>query len=425
MSLTEQSASARVSTERSKYVARGVSTPKLVVESASGARVTDVDGRTFLDFAGGIACQNTGHGFAPVVAAVHEQADRYLHQCFMVGTYEPYVEVCRRLAELSPCGTGEQRSILVNSGAEAIENAVKIARVATGRPAVIVFDNAFHGRTLLTMTMTSKVKPYKAGFGPFAPEVYRTPAPYPYRGITSDTAIASLEHLFKGDVDPETVACVVLEPVQGEGGFIPMPPDFPAQLHEICRTHGILYVDDEVQSGIGRTGKMWAIEHYDGLEPDLLVTGKSLGGGLPLAGVTGRQEIVDAVPPGGLGGTFGGNPLSCAAAVAVLDAVSQPEFLAAATRLGATLRERLDGLASRHAAIGEVRGLGSMLAFEFAEQTPDRAQAVVAAAFDRSLLLLACGLYGNVIRLLPPLTIADDELDEGMTILEEALAEGE
>ncbi len=421
MSVSQESASERVTAERARYVARGVSTPRLVVDRAEGARVTDVDGRTFLDFAGGIACQNTGHGFAPVVAAIHEQADRYLHQCFMVGTYEPYVEVARRLAELSPCGGSEQRSVLVNSGAEAIENAVKVARVATGRPAVVVFDNAFHGRTLLTMTMTSKVKPYKAGFGPFAPEVYRSPAPYPYRGVSSDDAIAALEHLFKGDVDPESVACVVLEPVQGEGGFVAMPPDFPARLAELCRTHGILYVDDEVQSGVGRTGKVWAIEHY-GVEPDLLVSGKSLGGGLPLAGVTGRAAVMDAVPPGGLGGTFGGNPLSCAAAVAVLDAVAEPEFLAQATRLGETLRARLDELAGRHPAIGEVRGLGPMLAIEFEERTPERAQAVVAAAFDRSLLLLACGLYGNVIRLLPPLTIADDELDEGMTLLEEALA---
>ena len=419
--MTQQSASERVNAERGRYVARGVSTPKLVVERASGARVTDVDGRTFLDFAGGIACQNTGHGFAPVVAAVHEQADRYLHQCFMVGTYEPYVEVCRRLAELSPCGSGEQRSVLVNSGAEAIENAVKIARVATGRPAVIVFDNAFHGRTLLTMTMTSKVKPYKAGFGPFAPEVYRTTAPYPYRGISSADAIAALEHLFKADVDPSTVACVVLEPVQGEGGFIAMPPDYPARLQELCRSHGILYVDDEVQSGVGRTGTMWAIEQYEGVEPDLLVSGKSIGGGLPLAGVTGRAEVVDAVPPGGLGGTFGGNPLSCAAALAVLDIVSAPEFLEGARRLGDTLRARLEALAGGHPEIGEVRGLGSMLAFEFAERSPDRAQAVVSAAFERGLVLLSCGLYGNVIRLLPPLNIGRDELDEGLAILEESL----
>jgi len=424
VSVSQERASERVSAERARFVARGVSTPRLVVDRAEGARVTDVDGRTFLDFAGGIACQNTGHGFAPVVNAIHAQADRYLHQCFMVGTYEPYIDVCRRLAELSPCGAGEQRSVLVNSGAEAIENAVKIARVATGRPAVVVFDNAFHGRTLLTMTMTSKVRPYKAGFGPFAPEVYRTPAPYPYHGIGSDDAIAALEHLFKGDVDPESVACVVLEPVQGEGGFIPMPPDFPARLSEVCRRYGILYVDDEVQSGIGRTGTMWAIEHYEDVEPDLLVSGKSLGGGLPLAGVTGRAEIVDAVPPGGLGGTFGGNPLACAAAAAVLEAVAEPAFLDKAVSLGKTIRARLDGVASRHAAVGEVRGLGPMLALELVERSPDRAQAVVSAAYERSLLLLACGLYGNVIRLLPPLTISDDELDEGMTLLEEALAAG-
>ena len=317
--------------------------------------------------------------------------------------------------------------MLVNSGAEAIENAVKIARVATGRPAVVVFDNAFHGRTLLTMTMTSKVKPDKAGFGPFAPEVYRTPAPYPYRGISSADAIDGLEHLFKGDVDPESVACVVLEPVQGEGGFVVMPPDFPGRLQELCAKHGILYVDDEVQSGVGRTGKVWAIEHYEGVQPDLLVSGKSLGGGLPLAGVTGRAEVMDAVPPGGLGGTFGGNPLSCAAALAVLDAVGQPEFLAAATTLGDALRPRLDAIAARHNSIGpnligEVRGIGPMLAFEFAERTPDRAAAVVAAAFESGLLLLACGIYGNVIRLLPPLTISDADLEQGMAILEKALA---
>jgi 4-aminobutyrate aminotransferase len=411
----------RILAERQRYVSGGVSTPRLVVSHADGARVVDVDGRAFIDFAGGIGCQNTGHRFAPVVDAVRAQLDEYLHQCFMVGVYEPYVEVCRRLAELSPCAGTDQKSILVNSGAEANENAVKIARAATGRPAVVVFDNAFHGRTLLTMTMTAKVKPYKAGFGPFAPEVYRAPVPYPYYGVTTDDAIEGLERLFKAEVDPATVACVVLEPVQGEGGFIPMPPDFPARLLELCRKHGILYVNDEVQSGVGRTGKMWAIEHYPGVEADLLVSGKSLGGGLPLAAVTGRAELMDAVPPGGLGGTFGGNPLSCAAAVAVLDAVAEPPFLEAATALGGTIRARLDGLAARHPEIGEVRGLGPMLAFELAERTPDRAQAIVAGAFERGLLLLACGMYGNVIRLLAPLTITDDELDDGLAILEEAL----
>jgi 4-aminobutyrate aminotransferase len=452
MTSIEQQTSADLLAGRARYVSGGVSTPRLVVASAEGARVTDPEGRVFVDFAGGIACQNTGHRFGPVVDAIHRQADLYLHQCFMVGVYEPYVEVCRLLAELSPCvGTfrgvpspeardqaagfrsrgippgeqkNEQKSILLNSGAEAVENAVKIARAATGRPAVVVFDNAFHGRTLLAMTMTSKVHPYKAGFGPFAPEVYRAPAPYPYHGVTTDDALAGLAKLFKSDVDPQTVACVVLEPVQGEGGFVPMTPDFPARLAEVCRAHGILYVDDEVQSGAGRTGKVWAIEHYDGIEPDLLVSGKSIGGGLPLAGVTGRAELMDAVGPGGLGGTFGGNPLSCAAAVAVLEAIREPEFLDRATALGKVLRSRLEELAGRHAGIGEVRGLGPMLALELEERAPDRAKAIVEAAFEHGLLLLSCGLYGNVIRLLPPLTITDEDLDEGLGLLDEALAAG-
>jgi 4-aminobutyrate aminotransferase/(S)-3-amino-2-methylpropionate transaminase len=422
MALREKPAIDDVLAARERYVARGVSTPKLVVVRAEGAQVEAADGTMYLDFAGGIACQNTGHGFGPVVAAIHEQVDRFLHQCFMVGTYEPYVAVCRRLAEHSPCVGNDQKSILVNSGAEAIENAVKIARAATGRPAVVVFENGFHGRTLLTMAMTSKVRPYKAGFGPFPGEVYRAVAPYPYRGIDSDDAISALEHLFKSEVEAESVACVVLETVQGEGGFIPMPPDYPARLAELCSRYGILYVADEVQSGVGRTGPMWAIEHYDGVQPDLVVSGKSLGGGLPLAAVTGRAEIMDAPGPGGLGGTFGGNPVSCAAAAVVLDTVAEPEFRARAEELGQTLRARLDDIAGRHDAIGEVRGLGSMLALELREQSPDLAQAVTAAAFERGLLLLACGLYGNVLRLLPPLTVTDEELERGLDRLEESIA---
>jgi 4-aminobutyrate aminotransferase len=422
LSLREHSEVDDALAARERYVARGVATPKLVVARAEGAQVEAADGTVYLDFAGGIACQNTGHGFAPVVAAIHDQVDRFLHQCFMVGTYEPYIEVCRRLAEHSPCAGGaEQKSILVNSGAEAIENAVKIARAATGRPAVVVFENGFHGRTLLTMAMTSKVRPYKAGFGPFPGEVYRTVAPYPYRGIDSDAAISALEHLFKSEVEPESVACVVIETVQGEGGFIPMTPDYPARLADVCARHGILYVADEVQSGVGRTGPMWAIEHYDGVRPDLVVSGKSLGGGLPLAAVTGRAEIMDAPGPGGLGGTFGGNPVSCAAAAVVLDTVAEPEFRARADALGETLRARLEAIAGRHEQIGEVRGLGPMLAFELREQTADLAQAVVTAAFERGLLLLACGLHGNVIRLLPPLTVTDAELASGVELLEESL----
>ncbi|MGZ4439745.1 MAG: aspartate aminotransferase family protein [Gaiellaceae bacterium] len=429
MSLQEETAAARILAERARYVARGVSTPKLVVSRAFGARIEDLDGRSYIDFAGGIGCHNLGHGNPAAVAAIHEQVDLYLHQCFMVGTYEPYVEVCRRLAELSPCGKGEQRSLLLNSGAEAIENAVKIARTATGRPAVVVFDNGFHGRTLLTMTMTSKVVPYKKGFGPFAPEVYRAPAPYPYRGIDSDQAIHDLELLFKIGVDPESVACVVLEPVQGEGGVIPMPADYPARLQALCREHGILYVDDEIQAGCARTGPMWAIEHYEGVEPDLLVSGKSLGGGMPLAAVTGRAEVMDSVDPGGLGGTFGGNPVACAAAVAVLGEISTPEFRDRAIELGDPMRGRLDALAERTPHIGEVRGLGPMLGVELVADrdsrtpAPEIAKAVVDAAFERGLLLLSCGTYGNVLRTLVPLVVTDEELEQGLGILEESLAD--
>ena len=428
MTSIEQRSSERILAERRRYVSGGVSTPRLVVTAADGARVTDADGRVFLDFAGGIGCQNTGHRFAPVVEAIQRQADEYLHQCFMVGVYEPYVDTCRLLAELSPCVGAEQKSILVNSGAEANENAVKIARVATGRPAVVVFDNAFHGRTLLTMTMTSKVHPYKAGFGPFAPEVYRAPAPYPYRGVTTEDAIHELETLFKADVDPQSVACVVLEPVQGEGGFVDMPLDFPPLLKELCDKHGILYVNDEVQSGVGRTGPVWAIEHYD-VEPDLLVSGKSLGGGLPLAGVTGPGEIMDAVPAGGLGGTFGGNPLSCAAALVVLDEVSTDEFRRRADELGGRIRAGLEAIASRVETIGEVRGLGSMLAIELVEDRETTApaaalaSATTAAARERGLILLSCGLYGNVIRILVPLVVSDEDLDRGLELLEEALVD--
>jgi 4-aminobutyrate aminotransferase / (S)-3-amino-2-methylpropionate transaminase / 5-aminovalerate transaminase len=415
MAISEQTASERIIAERERYVARGVATTPLVVARAEGARLWDVNGREYVDFAGGLGCQNTGHGFA--AAAIHEQVNRYLHQCFMVGMYEPYVELCKLLDEVWP-GESDTRSLLLNSGAEGIENAVKIARVATGRQAVIAFDHAFHGRTNLTMALTAKTIPYKDGFGPFAPDVYRAPAPYPYRGVTTDDAVAGLQHLFKQDVRPERVACIVLEPVQGEGGFIPMPDDFPRRLREICDEHGILYVDDEVQSGAGRTGPMWAIEHY-GVEPDLLVSGKSIGGGLPLAGVTGKADVMDAVPPGGLGGTFGGNPLACAAAIAVLNEVRTDEFRAQAEELGRRLRARLEPLAGD----GEVRGLGSMLALELPEPTPERAARVTAAARARGLVLLSCGIYGNVIRILVPITIEDELLERGLGLLEEALGD--
>lgn len=426
---TEQSNAERVEELRRRYVTSSVATPPIVASRASGARIEDADGNSFIDFAGGLGCLNFGHAHPDVVAAIHAQADRYLHQCFMVAMYEPYVEVCRRLAELSPCAGGEQeqKSILLNSGAEAVENAVKVARAATGRPAVVVFDRSFHGRTLMTMTMTSKVVPYKKGFGPFAPEVYRTPAPYPYRDISSDDAIEHFRTMLRADVDPASVACVVLEPVQGEGGFIPMPEDFPARLLEVCREHGILYVDDEVQAGMGRTGPVWAIEHY-GIEPDLLVSGKSLGGGLPLAAVTGRAELMDAPVNGGLGGTFGGNPLSCAAGIVALEQVASDEFRARTDRLGERLRARLDDIASRVGIVGDVRGLGPMLALEIVSdreaRTPSKelAFATTTGARERGLILLSCGLDGNVVRILVPHVVEDEDLDRGLDILEESLA---
>jgi 4-aminobutyrate aminotransferase / (S)-3-amino-2-methylpropionate transaminase / 5-aminovalerate transaminase len=403
MAISEQTASARITADRDRFVARGVATTPLVVARAEGARVWDVDGREYIDFAGGLGCQNTGHGFA--TAAIHEQVDRYLHQCFMVGMYEPYVEVCRLLDELWP-GETDTKSLLLNSGAEAIENAVKIARVATGRPSVVAFDHAFHGRTNLTMALTAKVVPYKKDFGPFTPDVHRA-------SLTVD----SVREVLKQDVAPDEVACMVLEPVQGEGGFIPMPEGFPQHLKELCDEHGILYIDDEVQAGVGRTGPVWAIEHY-GVEPDLLVSGKSLGGGLPLAGVTGKAELMDAVPPGGLGGTFGGNPVACAAAVAVLNEVRTDEFRARADDLGRRIRTRLEATNA-----GEVRGLGPMLAIELPEKSPERASRVTASARERGLVLLSCGMYGNVIRILVPLSIDDALLERGLDLLEASLGD--
>jgi 4-aminobutyrate aminotransferase len=420
MRVEERASTDQVRQGRERYVPRGVATTDLVVARAWGARIWDAEGREYIDFAGGIACQNLGHGNAAVVRAVHEQVDRFLHQCFMVGAYEPYVAVAEKLDELWP-GNAATKTLLLNSGAEAIENAVKIARSATGRDGVVVFDRAFHGRTNLTMAMTSKLV-YKQGFGPLATDVHRAPAPYPYRGVSTEDALHGLELLFKQDVDPKEVACVVLEPVQGEGGFIPMPPEFIQALRELCNTHGIVYVDDEVQSGCGRTGTIWAIERYD-IEPDLLVSGKTLGGGLPLAAVTGRAELMDAPHPGGLGGTFGGNPVACAAALAVLDELSSPGFRERAEQIAKLLRTRLDEIAGRHPIVGEVRGLGAMLALELTDQSGDVSKAVTSAAREKGLVLLSCGLYGNVIRLLPPLSATDEELERGLAILEEALGD--
>jgi 4-aminobutyrate aminotransferase/(S)-3-amino-2-methylpropionate transaminase len=401
------------------------------VERAAGALLHDVDGNTFIDFAGGIGTLNVGHAHPAVVAAARAQLGRFTHSCFAVAPYESYVELAERLNRSIP-GASAKKTLFANSGVEAVENAVKIARRATGREAVLVFEHAFHGRTLLGMSMTSKVKPYKLGFGPFAPEIYRLPYPYLYRrpaGLAADEATfrCELEEFFATHVAAEKVACVVMELVLGEGGFVVAPGAYVKVLVELCRQHGILFVADEIQTGFGRTGRMWAMEHY-GLEPDLTTLAKSLAGGLPLSAVTGRAELMDAAQVGGLGGTFVGNPVACAAALAVLDLLENGTFLARAAELGTRIEARLAGLAARHECIGEVRGLGAMRALELvrdrATREPDkeRTQAIVRRAWERGLLLLSAGTHGNVIRTLMPLVITDEQLEEGFDVLEQALA---
>jgi 4-aminobutyrate aminotransferase / (S)-3-amino-2-methylpropionate transaminase / 5-aminovalerate transaminase len=409
---------------RDTYVARGVSLAPIVADHAHGARLVDVDGKEYIDFAGGIGVLNLGHTPDAVVAAIKEQADALLHSCFPVAAYEPYLEVSKLLCEHSP-GTHAKKAVLVNSGAEAVENAVKIARYHTGRDAVITFDRGFHGRTLLAMTLTSKLV-YKKGMGPFAPEVYRAPAPYPYRGISTEDALKGIEFMFKAHVDPQAVACMILEPVQGEGGFTVMPAEFIQGLKALCEQHGIVYISDEVQSGMGRTGKLWAIEH-SGVVPDLMTVGKSLAAGMPLAGVVGRAEIIDSVHPGGLGSTYGGNPVACAAAVESIRAIASEEFLAQAVEFGERVLKRLNEMAERHAVIGEVRGIGPMAAIELVKDRQSRepasevAAATVAGALERGLLLLKTGIYDNVLRILVPITATEEELTLGLDRLEESL----
>jgi 4-aminobutyrate aminotransferase/(S)-3-amino-2-methylpropionate transaminase len=396
--------------------------------------MVDLDGRELIDFAGGIGVVNVGHSHPKVVAAIQDQAAKYIHTCFHIAMYEPYVDLAARLNELSP-GDFHKMTMFLNSGAEAVENAVKIARYATKRPAVIALDNAFHGRTLLTMSMTSKVKPYKLGFGPFAPEVYRMPNAYCYRcpfGLeypSCQTACADyLEEFFVGNVAPEQTAAVVVEPIQGEGGFVTPPPEYFAKLQAICKKYGIVLVADEVQTAMGRTGKLFAIEHW-GIAPDLITTAKSLGAGLPLSAVTGRAELMDAPHVGGLGGTFSGNPIACKAALAVLEILLADGLLARAAALGEKIRARFDALQRRFEMVGDVRGKGPMLAIELVrdreKKTPagDETKKLVKLCYEKGLVLIACGNFGNVIRTLMPLVITDEQLDRGFAILEEALAE--
>jgi 4-aminobutyrate aminotransferase/(S)-3-amino-2-methylpropionate transaminase len=399
--------------------------PVFAVE-ASGATITDVDGNTFIDFVGGVGVMNVGHNHPRVVQAVHGQADRFLHTDFTVVAYELYIELAERLGALVPI-SGETRAAFFNAGTEAVENAVKLARLHTGRQAVVAFDGGFHGRTWLALTMTSKTHPYKTGLGPFAPEVYRAPFPSAYRGPDAVTALRALERMFSTHVSPDHVAAIVVEPQQGEGGFIPADPAFMRGLRELCDEHGILLVADEVQTGFGRTGRMFAMEHFD-VEPDLIIVAKSLAGGLPLSGVVGRADIMDGPHPGAIGGTFIGNPVALAAASAVLDVFAEEQLVARANVVGDTIRSRMLAWQSRWPRIGDVRGLGAMLAIEFVrdavEKTPapEVAEAVIEAALRRGLILLKAGVYGNCIRVLCPLVIGDAELDEALDVWEEALA---
>lgn len=403
------------------------------VDRGKGARIWDIEGREYIDFAGGIAVMNIGHSHPKVVAAIRDQAEKFTHTCFMVLPYSQAVDLAQKLCEAVP-GNFPKAALFINSGAEAVENAVKISRYYTKRPAVIAFENAFHGRTLLTMSLTSKVKPYKFGFGPFAPEIYHMPYAYCYRcpfGLkypSCDTACADyLKEFFVSHVAPENTACLIAEPIQGEGGFITPPKEYFPKLKKICEENGIVFVADEIQSGMGRTGAMFAMEHYQ-VAPDMTTVAKSLAAGMPLSAVVGKKQIMDSVHAGGIGGTYGANPVSCAAALAVLDIFKTENLLEKGKTLGKTLRARLDAFQKQFEIIGEVRGIGPMLAMELVKDrhskqpATDAAKALVKFCFDKGLILLACGAYGNTIRLVMPLVITDDELQRGLAILEEGLA---
>ena len=419
---------------RDEAVPRAVfNTVPIFVEAGDGARVTDVDGNSYIDLAGGLGVLNVGRRNRRVLEAIQRQAAEFLHECFHVSMYEGYVELAEALNRIVP-GDHPKKTMLANSGAEAVENAVKIARYATGRDAVICFSNAFHGRTLMSLTLTAKSTPYRKGFGPFAPEVYRVPFPYEYRppfptdGSTSvGTACAQhLADVVDHEIGADNVACVVIEPVQGEGGFVVAPEDFMTALREICTERGILLVDDEIQTGMGRTGKMFAIEHY-GVVPDIVTTAKSLGAGLPISAVTGPADVMEAPHIGGLGGTFGGNPVACAAALAVIAELGETDLLDRADKQGRIIRDRLDPLVDALGIVGEVRGLGPMVGIELVvdertkEPNKPAAAAVLKRSHERGVLILKAGTYDNVVRLLAPLVISEEDLHEGLDVLTDAL----
>ncbi len=397
----------------------------MVIEEGRGATVTDVDGNSFIDFTGGVGCLNVGHSHPRVVEAAQEQLAKFSHTDFTIVPYEVYITLAERLIAASPFRS-PAKAAFFNAGTEAVENAIKFARTFTGRPAVIAFEGGFHGRTLLSLSLTSKTHPYKAGLGPFAPEIYRVPFPNEYRGPSAEEALAALERALVTQVAAETVAAIVIEPVQGEGGFVVAPQSFLEGVRRVCDEHGIVLVVDEVQTGFGRTGKLFAIEHY-GIEPDLITVAKSIAAGLPLSCVIGKAEIMDAPPDSAIGGTYVGNPVAQAAALAVLDVIEDEGICDHAAQLGETIRDRMESWRERWTRIGDVRGLGAMLAIELVrdpatkQPDPDIATAIVEAATERGLLLLKSGIYSNCIRVLAPLVLTDAELDEALAVWEEAL----
>lgn len=409
-------------------VPRGVTTAYPVfAEKAKNAEIWDIEGKRFIDFGGGIGVQNTGHCHPKVLAAIHKQVDQVLHTAFQIMPYEPYIVLAEKLNAKAPI-EGGAKTILFSSGAEALENAVKIARAATGRPGIISFLGGFHGRTMMALALTGKVVPYKKGFGPFASDVYHIPFPMEYHGVTEDDSIKALNNLFKADIDPSRVAAIAIEPVQGEGGFYIASPSFLKKLRSICDEHGILLIADEVQSGFARTGKLFAIEH-SGIKPDLITTAKSLAAGMPLSAVIGKTSIMDAVEPGGLGGTYAGNPVACAAGIAVVDLIEEEGILEKSVKLGKLLVSELNEIKKTYPHIGEIRGLGAMVAFELVENgdankpSADLAKKLTAKALEHGLVLLSCGVYGNVIRILVPITVEESIVKEGLSIITKSLKE--
>ncbi|MCF4166416.1 4-aminobutyrate--2-oxoglutarate transaminase [Zavarzinia compransoris] len=420
---------ADLTARREAATPRGVSVAYPVyAERAENAELWDVEGKRFVDFAGGIAVLNVGHRHPKVIAAVRDQLDKFTHTCFQVAPYEGYVELAERLNALAPF-KGPAKTVFFTTGAEATENAVKISRAHTGRSAVIAFTGAFHGRTMLSMAMTGKTLPYKKKFGPMPNEIYHVPFPVAEHGVTVQDSLRAIEFLFRADVEPSRVACIIIEPVQGEGGFYAAPTELLVALRKLCDEHGIVLVADEVQTGFARTGRIFGIEH-SGVEPDLVTVAKSLGGGFPISGVIGRAEIMDAADPGGIGGTYAGSPVSCAAALAVLDVIAEEKLLDRANAIGERIKARVAKVATRNdvVPVTAIRGPGAMIGFDIVksrggyEPDAEATKRVTAAAIDMGLILLSCGVFGNVIRVLVPLTVSDEVLDEGLGKLEAALA---